>query len=158
MSKFNKKKSGDVPAVSTASLPDIVFMLLFFFMVATVMRDDEPLTENDLPFADQVEKLEKKNLNVNIYIGEAKGGRYGQQDVIQLDDKIVTTTKRVQTFIDDARSSIKEDERDKMMVSLKVDDDSKVGVLTDVKQELRKANALKIIYAAKRGDITRNTR
>ena len=62
MSKFNKKKKGDLPAVNTASLPDIVFMLLFFFMVATVMRDNELKIENNLPAAnaDVVEKLEKK--------------------------------------------------------------------------------------------------
>ncbi|MDX1701122.1 MAG: biopolymer transporter ExbD, partial [Melioribacteraceae bacterium] len=59
MSKFKKKKSGALPPISTASLPDIVFMLLFFFMVATVMRDTSLMIENRLPSADQVEKLEK---------------------------------------------------------------------------------------------------
>ena len=69
MSKFNKKKKGDLPAVNTASLPDIVFMLLFFFMVATVMRDNELKIENNLPAAnaDVVEKLEKKRTS-NVYI------------------------------------------------------------------------------------------
>ena len=62
MSKFNKKKKGELPAVNTASLPDIVFMLLFFFMVATVMRDNELKIKNELPAADQVEKLDKKDL------------------------------------------------------------------------------------------------
>ncbi len=59
MSKFKKDKSGDLPAISTASLPDIVFMLLFFFMVATVMRDSSLMIENRLPSADQIEKLQK---------------------------------------------------------------------------------------------------
>ena len=57
MSKFKKKKSGDLPAISTASLPDIVFMLLFFFMVATTMRDTTLMVKNELPFADQLESL-----------------------------------------------------------------------------------------------------
>ena len=48
MSKFKKKKGGDLPAISTASLPDIVFMLLFFFMVATVMRQNTLKIENRL--------------------------------------------------------------------------------------------------------------
>ena len=61
MAKFNKKKSGDLPAISTASLPDIVFMLLFFFMVATVMRDSTLMVQNTLPAADQVQKLDKKD-------------------------------------------------------------------------------------------------
>lgn len=158
MSKFNRKKEGGTPAVSTASLPDIVFMLLFFFMVATVMRDEEPLTENTLPFADQVEKLEKKNLMVNIYIGKAKSDRFGNQDVIQLDDKLVTSVAPIQTFVTDAKNSMPEDEKEKMMVNLKVDESSEVGVLTDVKQELRKADALKIIYAARKGSVKQNFR
>jgi biopolymer transport protein ExbD len=61
MSKFKKKKGGDLPAISTASLPDIVFMLLFFFMVATVMRDNTLMVTNKLPAADQVQKLDKKD-------------------------------------------------------------------------------------------------
>ena len=60
MSKFKKKKGGDLPAISTASLPDIVFMLLFFFMVATVMRDSTLMVVNKLPAADQIQKLDKK--------------------------------------------------------------------------------------------------
>ena len=64
MSKFKKKKSGDLPAISTASLPDIVFMLLFFFMVATVMRDSTLMVSNTLPAADQVQKLDKKDLKL----------------------------------------------------------------------------------------------
>ena len=60
MAKFSKKKSGDLPAISTASLPDIVFMLLFFFMVATVMRDSTLMVQNTLPAADQIQKLDKK--------------------------------------------------------------------------------------------------
>ena len=67
MAKFNKKKSGDLPAISTASLPDIVFMLLFFFMVATVMRDSTLMVQNTLPAADQVQKLDKKD-RVSIYM------------------------------------------------------------------------------------------
>jgi biopolymer transport protein ExbD len=158
MSKFNRKKKGDTPAVSTASLPDIVFMLLFFFMVATVMRDETPLTENDLPFANQIERLEKKNLMVNIFVGKAKSDRFGNQDVIQLDDKIVNSVARVQTFVNDARNALPETDQPKMMVNLKVDENSEMGVLTDVKQELRKADALKIIYAARQGDVSRNIR
>ena len=91
MSKFNKKKSGDLPPVSTASLPDIVFMLLFFFMVATVMRDNEMQVELKLPSANQVEKLEDKNKLVNIFIGKPTSSfqsTFGTKDVVQLGDKI----------------------------------------------------------------------
>ena len=67
MAKFSKKKSGELPAISTASLPDIVFMLLFFFMVATVMRDSTLMVQNTLPAADQIQKLDKKDRVIYIY-------------------------------------------------------------------------------------------
>ena len=66
MAKFSKKKSGELPAISTASLPDIVFMLLFFFMVATVMRDTTLMVQNTLPAADQIQKLDKKDRVIYI--------------------------------------------------------------------------------------------
>ncbi|GAK90231.1 MULTISPECIES: biopolymer transporter ExbD [Nonlabens] len=158
MSKFNKKKSGDLPPVSTASLPDIVFMLLFFFMVATVMRDDEMLVENQLPAANQVEKLEDKNKLVNIYIGKP-GVNYqktfGTSDVVQLGDKI-SRVEDVYNYVNTKRSAMPENLQDQMMVSLKVDRNAKVGVLTDVKQELRKAQALKITYTSNQGDPMNN--
>ena len=81
MSKFKKKKDGGLPAISTASLPDIVFMLLFFFMVATVLRDTSLLVENQLPPADQVEKL-KKDRTMFIYAGapsEQYKGKFGEE-------------------------------------------------------------------------------
>lgn len=154
MSKFNKKKSGDLPPVSTASLPDIVFMLLFFFMVATVMRDDEMLVENSLPVANQVEKLEDKNKLVNIYIGKPSSSyqkTFGTSDVVQLGDKI-SRVEDVYNYVNTKRGDMPENLQDEMMVSLKVDKTAKVGVLTDVKQELRKAKALKITYTSNQGD------
>lgn len=154
MSKFKKKKGGEVPAISTASLPDIVFMLLFFFMVATVMREDELMIENTLPLANQVEKLEDKNRLIYIYIGQPSAAyqkQYGSSDVIQLGDKI-SPAAQVFDYVKTKRASMSETDQRFMMVSLKVDDDAKVGVVTDVKQQLRKANALKINYTARKGD------
>lgn len=158
MSKFNKKKSNDLPAVNTASLPDIVFMLLFFFMVATVMRDDELQIENSLPKANQVEKLAEKNKVVTIYIGKPNPNftkQYGITEVIQLGDKI-SPVSDVRTYVETKRNAMNEDIKDEMMVSLKVDQNSQIGILTDVKQELRDAMALKISYTSIEGDPLRN--
>ncbi|AGC76139.1 biopolymer transport protein ExbD [Nonlabens dokdonensis] len=158
MSKFNKKKNAEVPAVNTASLPDIVFMLLFFFMVATVMRDDELQIENQLPKANQVEKLAEKKKVVTIYIGKPSPNftkQYGVTEVIQLGDKI-SPLSDVQTYVNTKRNAMDEDDKDEMMVSLKVDQNSQVGILTDVKQELRDALALKISYTSIEGDPLRN--
>jgi biopolymer transport protein ExbD len=160
MSKFKKNKNSDLPAISTASLPDIVFMLLFFFMVATVMRDDELQIENNLPSANQVEKLEDKNKLINIYIGKPNSTyqkQFGTTDVVQLGDKI-SRIGDVYNYVNTKRGAMPEDIQNEMMVSLKVDEKAKVGVLTDVKQELRKANALKISYTTKQGDPMRNVR
>ena len=158
MSKFNKKKSGELPPVSTASLPDIVFMLLFFFMVATVMRDDEMLVENSLPAANQVEKLEDKNKLVNIYIGKPSSSyqpTFGTSDVVQLGDKI-SQIKDVYNYVNTQRNAMPENLQKEMMVSLKVDKNAKVGVLTDVKEELKEAEALKITYTSTQGDPMNN--
>ena len=158
MSKFKKKKSGELPAVNTASLPDIVFMLLFFFMVATVMRDDELQVENKLPQANQVEKLAEKKKIGTIYIGSPSTAfqkQYGVSEVIQLGDKI-SPVSDVQTYVNTKRNEMDEDDKDAMTVSLKVDQKAQVGILTDVKQELREAMALKISYTSLNGDPLKN--
>jgi biopolymer transport protein ExbD len=158
MSKFKKKKGGELPPVSTASLPDIVFMLLFFFMVATVMREDELMIANQLPQANQIEKLASKEKMMYIYIGAPNAAyqkQAGVNEVVQLGDKIAQVSD-VQTFVNTKRNDMPENLQDEMMVSLKVDRDSKVGILTDVKQELREAMALKINYTAQQGDPMKN--
>ncbi|NNK88706.1 MAG: hypothetical protein HKO90_10520 [Flavobacteriaceae bacterium] len=109
MSKFKKKKSGALPAISTASLPDIVFMLLFFFMVATVMRENTLMISNSLPMADQVEKLDKKNPISYVYAGKPSKGyeKYGTEARIQLNDKFADVNEIVQ-FIYSDRSAMME--------------------------------------------------
>ena len=151
MSKFKKKKGGDLPAISTASLPDIVFMLLFFFMVATVMRDDEVKVSQGLPKADQVEKL-KKDRAMFIYAGAADE-RYGGGSKLQINDDFVALDEikpAVYARIDELDQAYKQ----KLMVGLKVDRETKVGLINDVKLKLREANAFKIMYIAAKGNAT----
>jgi biopolymer transport protein ExbD len=158
MSKFKKKKSGDLPAISTASLPDIVFMLLFFFMVATVLRDNTLMIKNTLPFADQLEKLDKKDLVMYIYAGapsERFQGQYGTESRIQLNDKFADV-KDIAAFIASERASKREELIPFLTTALKVDKDANMGLVGDIKQELRKVNALKINYTTKRGDVSEN--
>jgi len=152
MSKFKKKKSGDMPAVNTASLPDIVFMLLFFFMVVTVLREDNLLVKNELPKADQVEKL-KKDRSVYIYAGKPSDryrDKYGKEGKIQIGDKY-TDVKNLKFALTEARSKLRPELQDKVMVALKVDEETNTGLVTDVKQELRDLNMLKIIYITSPG-------
>ena len=155
MAKFNKKKSGDMPAISTASLPDIVFMLLFFFMVATVMRQNTLMIENNLPFADQVEKLDKKDLVMYIYAGKPseKYKQFGNEAKIQLNDKFADVNE-IAAFIAAERASKREELVPYLTTALKVDSEANMGLIGDIKQELRKVNALKINYTTKKGKVT----
>ena len=158
MAKFNKKKSGDLPAINTASLPDIVFMLLFFFMVATTMRETTLVVKNMLPYADQVEKLDKKDLVMYIYIGkptESFQSKFGKEARIQLNDKFADLGD-IRSFVAAERASKREELVPFLTVALKVDEDANMGIVGDVKQELRKENALKINYTTKKGDISGN--
>ncbi|MDX1470142.1 MAG: biopolymer transporter ExbD [Flavobacteriaceae bacterium] len=158
MSKFKKQKSGDVPAVNTASLPDIVFMLLFFFMVATVMRDNTLKIQNELPNATEVEKLDKKDLVMYIYIGKPNQryqSQYGTEARIQLNDKFADVSD-IAAFIRAERNSKREELIPFLTTALKVDKETNMGIVGDVKQELRKENALKINYTVREGDISGN--
>ena len=158
MSKSHKKKSGELPAISTASLPDIVFMLLFFFMVATTMRETTLMVKNNLPTANQVEKLDKKDLIMYIYAGEPVDryqGTFGTSAKIQLNDKFADVGE-IQDFIYQERASKREELVPFLTTALKVDGNSKMGIVSDIKQELRKANALKINYVTKSGDAVKN--
>jgi biopolymer transport protein ExbD len=154
MGKFKKNQGGEMPAISTASLPDIVFMLLFFFMVATVMRQNTLMIENNLPFADQVEKLDKKDLVMYIYAGKPSANykRYGSEARIQLNDKFADV-KDIGAFIAAERASKREELIPFLTTALKVDKDANMGLIGDIKQELRKQNALKINYTVKKGSV-----
>ncbi len=147
-----------MPAISTASLPDIVFMLLFFFMVATTMREDTLLVENTLPYADQVEKLDKKDLVMYIYAGKPSQ-RYqasmGTEARIQLNDNFASLND-IQQFIFAERESKREELIPFLTTSLKVDEETRMGLVSDIKLELRKAEALKINYTTRTGDASQN--
>ena len=158
MSKFNKKKKGDLPAVNTASLPDIVFMLLFFFMVATVMRDNTLMVTNTLPAADQVQKLDKKDRVMYIYAGKPSmryQDKFGTDARIQLNDKF-ETVRDVAAFVLAEKASKRQELQNVLTTALKVDGDTKMGLISDIKQELRKVNALKINYTTRIGDYSQN--
>ena len=158
MSRFKSEKDKSLPAVNTASLPDIVFMLLFFFMVVTVMREDTLMVENRLPLANQVEKLDKKYPISYIYAGKPSKdyqSKFGKESRLQLNDKFAQIDE-IQAFINTERNAIREELRDKLTVSLKVDRESNMGIVGDIKQELRKAGAYKINYTTGSGDAVSN--
>ncbi|NVK26510.1 MAG: biopolymer transporter ExbD [Flavobacteriia bacterium] len=147
MSHIKKDKVRATPAVSTASLPDIVFMLLFFFMVATTMREVTLKVAVNKPQATEIQKLERKDLVTYIYVGKPRDEvTFGSEPRVQLDDQLATVDD-VQTFVVVAREEINEAEQPLMTVSIKADGEVKMGLISDIKQELRKAQALKINYS-----------
>ncbi|MGB1075814.1 MAG: ExbD/TolR family protein [Flavobacteriales bacterium] len=147
MGKFRKGNKRGMGAISTASLPDIVFMLLFFFMVATVLRTEEEKVRVIRPEASELYKIEKKHLIRYINIGVPMDKRYGTEPVIQLNDAF-SELADIQDWIATERLTLAEAEQSKMWVSLKVDQETKMGIVTGAKQELRKASALKVLYSA----------
>jgi len=146
MSKFKKQKK-ELPPISTASLPDIVFMLLFFFMVSTTMRETELMIKPpQLPQAHAIKKFEHKNLVSTVYIGKSLNPNK-KGDVIQLNDKIARVSD-IQGFIFNNREKLQEEEVPFMTTLFKADIDAKVGTIADIKRSLRDIDALKISYAA----------
>lgn len=148
---IKKKGSKGQPAVSTASLPDIVFMLLFFFMVSTSMREVEMKVQADVPEATEIQKLEKKSLVSYIYVGPPSKNlrsKFGDATRIQLNDSYASL-QNIAEFTASERDKLSEKDRPEMTVSLKVDAKTFMGTVTDIKQELRRANALSISYSAK---------
>lgn len=149
MGKFNGGQKKEMPELNTSSLPDLVFSLLFFFMCITHMREDNPKVNVNTPRADQVVKLENKSLVTTILVGKPKDKKYGQESLIQFNDDFLDL-ENVVPKMTQQRQSMKEVDQPKMQVSMKIDKDTKMGIVTDLKTQLRKAQCLKIVYSAKK--------
>ena len=150
MAQIKRRGSKETPALSTSSLPDIVFMALFFFMATTTMREAELKVQVTAPQASEAQKLEKKSLVSYIYVGpptKALAAQFGTAPRIQLNGAYSSLTN-ITEFIASERDKLSEKDRPDMTVSLKIDAATKMGMVTDIKQELRRANALSISYAA----------
>jgi len=146
MSGHFKKKTKTKEDIPTASLPDIIFMLLIFFMVTTVLRETTVQVRTVLPKAEALTKIDQKRLVSYVYIGPRKleGNRIGDTGV-QIDDALVEDLGNVRDIM--YRKLL---EQPRLIVSLKVDETSEMGVVLDVQQELREAGTLRINYSSKR--------
>lgn len=152
MSKFSKKGKTGLPQVSTSSLPDIVFLILCFFMVTTRFRDTESKVMLRVPIVSEVAKLERKDLASYISIGSPilnLQAQYGTDSRIQLNDSFKDLDD-IRDFIAAEREARSEADRPFMTVSLKVDQNTRMGIVSDVKQELRRCSALRIMYSARK--------
>ena len=147
MSKFKKKVQAK-QEIPTSSMPDVVFMLLFFFMVTTKMRETNINVEQRMPQATQLKKLFKKSLVAYLYIGTPKKAEeFGIEPKIQANDVFIETKGIIQ-WVNTEKAKQEEYNRDAITISLKVDNEAKRGLVADVETELRRANARKILYSA----------
>ncbi|MDO4948678.1 MAG: biopolymer transporter ExbD [Bacteroidales bacterium] len=150
MGKFNKSGQREMPELNTSSLPDLIFTLLFFFMIVTSMREVTLKVQFKAPAATELEKLEKKSLVTFIYMGKPTPEyqkKLGGETRIQLNDKF-SEVSEVGDYIYQERENMKEEDQPFMTVSLKVDKETKMGIVQDVKQALRQAYALNISYSS----------
>ncbi len=150
MAQIRKDKERETPALATSSLPDIIFMLLFFFMAVTTMKEVTFKVRVAPPSASEVQKLENKSLTRYIYVGkpmQVYTKSFGSETRIQLGDAFADISE-LESFIISERSAMNENDQSMMTVSIKADKDTKMGVVNDIKQSLRRAYALKIVYTA----------
>lgn len=153
MGKFSKAGGREMPELNTSSLPDLVFAFLFFIMMVTSMREVSPkLSYSNLPQASELTKLEEKSLVTFIYVGkptEAFTHMYGTSSAIQLNDQVTNDAAHVYNYVKQAEAKIPVDKRIRMQVSIKADRDTKMNIIADVKEELRRANTLNVSYSAR---------
>jgi len=150
MARFKKKKGTGAQKINTSSLPDIIFMLLFFFMVTTVMREVTLIVKVKPPEAVAVQKLEKKSLVSYVYVGvPVRTAMFGTESRIQLNNSFATIDD-IQDFVISERQARDEADRKFLTTSIKADEQTRMGVVTDIKQELRKIGAFKINYSSRK--------
>ena len=140
----NHKRS--VPGLNTASLPDLIFTVLFFFMIVTHMRKSEVKVKYQVPQGTELTKLVKKSTVTYIYVGKHLNNQ--GQTAIQINDKLVENTSQLSDYIEEERASMQPQDAQNMTISLKADNKTPNEIISKIKQELRKADALKVNFSA----------
>lgn len=149
MTFFNRARR-EVPQLNTAALPDLIFTVLFFFITVTHMREVTLKVKYQVPEGTELTRLVKKSAVTYIYIGKPTDEMrhvIGNKTSIQLNDKIADTADIID-YVAEERKRMSPEDAQNMSVSIKADRGTEMGVITDVKQALRKAGALRINYSA----------
>lgn len=149
-----RRPDHSVPELNMASLPDLIFTVLFFFMIVTHMRDIEMKVRYQVPTGTEVEKQMHKGAVVYIYIGRAVDGSSDDYQ-IQLNDRLATVAD-VARFVESERRRMSSEDQERMTVSIKADRDVPMAIINDVKQALRQSYALNVSYAATEKNIKEN--
>lgn len=147
MSKFSRKSGKGMAKISTASLPDIVFMMLFFFMVTATIKSDKKLVDPEEPQAREITKADKKILIKELIIGKPLATSAGMEYKLVAGDQFIGIDQ-LRQWVSVQRDELPEYYKDQMIVMLRADKSVKMGLISDVQQELRKSNARKVLYRA----------
>lgn len=147
---FRRRTRHEMPELNTSSLPDLIFTVLFFFMLVTHMRDVELKVRYEVPQGKELQKLTHKSAVTYIYIG--KLSRKGSPEnidryFIQLNEQLASI-EEIKAYLERERAKMNDEDRSRMVVSIKADKQVPMGIIADVKKELQSAFALKINYSA----------
>ncbi|MBR07744.1 MAG: biopolymer transporter ExbD [Rickettsiales bacterium] len=140
-----RKKQRQTVEISTASLPDIVFLLLFFFMVSATIKPTNEQVKLTTPKAQAMIKINRKELIREINIGTPINREMGDSEVISVDNRVITKEQLAQWVVEQ-KESLPESLKDQMIIVIKADEYVKMGLINDVQEELKKVNARKIVY------------
>ncbi len=141
--RISKQSQRRVPELNTSALPDLIFTVLFFFMIVTHMRQTDVKVKVETPEGTELQKMNKKYAVSYVYVGKDKKGDV----VVQLNNDIIPLNSLAEA-IREERNMLPLEDQQYHTVSIKVDRNVPVGVVADVKDELRSARALQISYSA----------
>ncbi|WP_422358796.1 ExbD/TolR family protein [Reichenbachiella sp.] len=140
-----RKKTSTTAEISTASMPDIVFLLLFFFMVTATIKVNEEQLNVQTPNAHSITTVDKKFLIKELFVGFPKDVRLGTSPRISGNNKWVSLDQ-IGQWVQEQKSDLGEAYKDQLIVMLKVDEKVDMGLIGDIQMELRKNNARKVLY------------
>lgn len=141
-----RRKKHEMPGLNTAALPDLIFTVLFFFMIVTHMRDVDLQVRYDVPKGTEVRKLTHKSSVSTIYVGRVQG-QPADSFYIQLNNKLATMSD-IKAFVETEKAQMNSEDQPRMTVSIKADRDVPFGMIAQIKEALQQSFALKINYSA----------
>jgi biopolymer transport protein ExbD len=149
MGRFRKNDSRKVPSLNTAALPDLIFTILFFFLLVTNMRTVPLLTQVNLPSASELQKLKEKSLLVYLLVG--KQFNENQEDLfeIQLNSELIVL-EDMPFKLQMIKETIKPEEQNQLITLLKIDKNAPMGLVNDIRQNLREAQLQTVYYTVEK--------
>lgn len=148
MSRF-RKTHREVPSLNTTSLPDLIFTLLLFFMLVVNMRSVPVLTQVQLPTTKELQKLKEKSSLIYIVVGKCVNNEPEECPPIQLNNDFTSLDAMPEQLIN-LKNQAEPEERNKIVVVLRVDKNTPMGIVNDVRRILREQNLLTVYYAAEK--------